>query len=187
MGQKLTDKKLRNKRFRETEKAILIAFFSSEGFLNVGAIARRAQISRSTLYRHHKVVCEIGLDYEEYILRKYNFLIERIMEKRKIKIRTVYHQTLIFILKNKEIFGLMIRRSNGYLIEKMIKKVEPRIKEIYKLPKNCNKILRIYRKEITGLIEDWIKNDFVEDEIAILDDIVYLTEIMRLRLMPLVR
>ena len=57
--------------------------------------------------------------------------------------------------------------------------------EIYKLPKNNQKILKIFEKEIEGLLTDWAKSNFKEDVIEVLNNILYLTNTMRKRLLPL--
>ena len=184
MGQQITDKKLQNKKFRKTEKAIVEVFFSNRKILSARVIAKRARISRSTLYRHHKTIYEIIPDYEEYILGKYYKLI-RCFLKRNIKVKIIYYQMLIFIIKNKDVFALVVKKGNGQVIEKMIQKIEPKIAGDYKLPKNCDMILKIYEKEIAGVIESWIENDYIKDELAVLANIMYLTETARKRLLVL--
>ena len=185
MGQQITDKKLNNRRFRKTEEAILEAFFGNKVVLSARVIAKRAKVSRSTLYRHHRAVYRIVPDYEEYILDKYKKLIRYLIKNKGIKVKTVYYQTLFFILRNKTIFKLTVDFNNGETIEKIIKRILPKIVDEYKLQKNCEKALKIYKKEIAGLIEDWIKNDFVEEERVVLNNIMYLTNTLRRRLMPL--
>ena len=93
---------------------------------------------------------------------------------------------LIFVLKNRDIFKLIVNKSDGRLIEKMVQKIEIKIMDTCKLPKNCDKMLKIYEKEIAGIIEDWIKGNFIEDELVVLNNIMYLTSTMRNRLMPLI-
>lgn len=185
MRQRITDKKLKDRRFRKTEEAILRAFFSNKRVLSARVITKRARISRSTLYRHHGTVYEIIPDYEAYILAKYCKLIDGLIKRREIKIKTIYCQMLIFILRNKGLLEKIVEKDGGELIEKMVKMLEPKIKEVYSLPKNCEKMLKIYEKEITGLVESWIKNDFYGGEMIILGDIMYLSNTFRLRLRPL--
>ena len=81
---------------------------------------------------------------------------------------------------------ILEKGSNG-ILEKMIKKIEMKIKEECSLPKNSEKMIRVYRKEVEGLIENWIKCGVKKCEIDdLLSDIMYLTKTMRQRLMPLV-
>lgn len=82
---------------------------------------------------------------------------------------------------------MVIEKGDGKIIEKMVRKIEPKLMEVYRLPKNCEKILAVYEKEIIGVVEGWMRGDFKEDEMVILGDIMYLTETMRSRLMPLAK
>lgn len=187
MKQKLTDKKLKDKRFRKTEKAIIEVFFSNKKVLSARVVVKRAKISRSTLYRHHESVYGIVPDYESYILEKYSKLMRILVRREKVRAKTLYYQMLVFILKNGDIFRMIIKRGNGQLLGRMVQRIKPKLTKLYRLPKNCEKILAIYEKEIVGVLENWIRNDFEEDETMILSDIMYLTETMRARLMPLVK
>lgn len=187
MKQKITDKKLKDQRFRKSERAIIKALFSSKRILGARVIVKRAKISRSTLNRHHGSVCEIVSNYEEYILEKYNRLMLGLIRKKGIRVRTIYYQILIFVIKNRDVFKMVIEKGDGKIIEKMVRKIEPKLMEVYRLPKNCEKILAVYEKEIIGVVEGWMRGDFKEDEMVILGDIMYLTETMRSRLMPLAK
>ncbi len=186
MGQKITDKRLKDQRFRKTEEAITEVFFSSKRILSARVIAKRARISRSTLYRHHGSVYEILPDYEEYILEKYSRLMRGLLRRKGIRMKTLYYQMLIFMMKNKDIFKMIIERGSGSVVEEMVQGMGTKIVEVYKLPKNHEKMLAIYEKEIVGVLERWVKNDFKSDEMSVLDDIMYLTETLRSRLIPLV-
>ena len=181
MTRQITDKKLGNQRFRQTEEAVLGAFFGSKKVLNARIIVKRARISRSTLYRHHKTVYEIVPDYEEYILEKYDNLMRGLI-KRNIRLKTAFHQMLIFILRNKRVFKIIMDKGNENILEKMIRRMEPKIVKIYRLPEDCGKMLRIYEKEIAGVIDGWRRGGFVEDEMRVLADIMYLTATIRQRL-----
>ncbi len=183
----ITDKKLKDKRFRINERAIIKAFFSNKKILGARVIARRAKISRSTLYRHHKTVYEIIPDYEKYILDKYYRLIGKLIKKRDVDTKTLYIYMLIFMMKNKEIFKMVLSRGNMKTIEKMIKKIESRVAIEYRLPKNCEKMLDVYRKEVLGIVEKWIKNDFTDDYTGVLSDILYLTKTLRNRLIVITK
>ena len=48
-------------------------------------------------------------------------------------------------------------------------------------------MMNIYKKEIAGVVEEWIKSGFSEDEIKVLGDILYLTKTLRKRLIPIVK
>ena len=187
MRQKITDRKLKDQRFRKTEKALIEALFSNKKMLSARVIVKRAKISRATLYRHHGSVYEIVPDYEEYILEKYNRLMRGLVRRKGLKVKTIYHQMLIFIMKNRDIFKMVVERGDGELTGRIVRKIEPKLVEVYRLPKNSEKILVVYEKEIIGVVEGWMRGDFKEDEMVILGDIMYLTETMRSRLMPLAK
>ena len=68
---RITDKKLNNKKFRKSEEATLDAFFLAKDYLSIKRIAQIAHISRSTIYRHHGSVTKITENYEVFILKRY--------------------------------------------------------------------------------------------------------------------
>lgn len=183
----ITDKKLKDKRFIKTERAILRALFSSKKILGVRTIIRRAKISRPTLYRHHKTIYGIVPDYEEYILKKYNRLIGNLIKRNNITVKVIYCQLLIFILKNKDIFRMIVDRGDLRTIERMIGKIDMMVIAECKLPKNHEIMMSIYRKEISGVVEGWIKSDFLECETNVLEDILYLTKTLRSRLLQVAK
>ena len=58
--QKITEQKLKNKRYRATEKAIILAFSLMADRLSLRELIRAARISRTTLYRHHGNITQIA-------------------------------------------------------------------------------------------------------------------------------
>ena len=72
----LTEQKLKDKRYRKTEEAIVGAFFLAQDNLNPKKIIKVANISRATLYRHHKSVYNVVTDYKEYITIQYEATIK---------------------------------------------------------------------------------------------------------------
>ena len=79
MEVRLTKKKLGDLRFRKNEEAICRAFFDENGEnYNINQLVQRAGIDKATFYRHHQTVFRIIEDYEYYILREYNGLVDEI-------------------------------------------------------------------------------------------------------------
>lgn len=181
-------KKFQNYRFRKTEEAIFNAFFADKKMPTPGVLARRAKISRSTLFRHYRTVYEIVPGYERRIYRKYTRMVGVILKNKRVKIKEIYLKILIFIVINKKDFKMILLRGNGAIFEKMIWRLEKRICGNYFLPKNSKQIFGIYVKEISGVIEEWGKRDFNKNEIeVILNKIMYLTDTIRSRLVPILK
>ena len=82
---------------------------------------------------------------------------------------------------------IILEKGRGEILGKMIEEFESRIKEDCVLPKNSEKMIHIYKKEVEGLMENWIKCGVKKCEVdELLSDIMYLTKTMRKRLMPLI-
>lgn len=180
----LTEKRMQDKRFRRTEDAILVAVIPAKEELSVAKIVKDASISRSTFYRHHRTVQSIVSDYETYIIKQFLKLINRWNQNQRLSV--YYEQTLLFINANKIIVGFLLEHGESKVIEKMVKVIEPMIIKIYRIPKNRELMLAVYRKEVLGIIEEWKKNDFESEAMKkVLGNIMYLTESLRGRLIQL--
>ncbi len=151
---------------------------------SVTALAKKAEISRSTFYRHHKGLRWIMPDLEEYALADFAFQIAEQQSLSGVKVRVLFYRMLSFIAKNREEFKLILERGDERTLEKMIDSLLPRIVRSYKIPSR-NRLVLIYKKEIVAVIESWILADFQESELEILNDIMYLTRSARQHLMPL--
>lgn len=188
MSTRLTKKKLEDARFRKNEEAILKAFFDcGRDRLSVTELARKADVDKATFYRHHKKIYGIVTDYEEYILIEYESFMCEMLNKNNVSIRVIYYRLLIFILKNQEAFAIFLENQRMAIIMKMVGGLVPKLKEEYKLYGNLERVFRVYVGEIVGLIEEWIERGFRDDEMMeLLDNIMYLTKTIRLRLLPLI-
>ena len=182
---KQTQIKTRNKRYQKTEEAILDVLMKSKELPTTGVLVRRARISRSTLYRHHRTVPRIIPNYEKEVLIRYGNLVRRLVRQKNTQVRTICLRTLIFMMKERRVFGILLKYDGGMIIERMILKLKSKLKTSCCLPKNPEKMLRVYAKEVTGVIEEWGKRGFEEDELeAVLNKILYLTKTMKKRLGP---
>lgn len=173
---RITKKKLSNKRFRKSEEAILMAVFSSNKNQNLKNIMKEIKLSRTTFYRHHGSMNKILADYEKYMILEFKRRIKN-ANTTSIGLKNLYWQMLVFLTEHKNIVTFSIKQENGKIIENIIKTVKIE-------PTNCNEImLKIYQKEVVGLIEIWIKTGFKKEEIEkTLNDILYLTKTINSRL-----
>ena len=181
---KIDAKKYKNKRFMETEKAILEAFYDSEGEGKVGKLTENAKIARSTFYNHHRNFYQIMPDLERKTLADFGREAESALG-RNFQVQTLMHQMLVFIRRNRWEFQVIVDRGDERTLEAMIDDLLPRIAEVYHLPKESGEILRVYQKEITGIVETWILGNFRPGETEVLGDMMYMTNTARRRLMAL--
>ena len=93
---------------------------------------------------------------------------------------------LLLVWQNKQALEILLKYEGGLTVEKMVLKTKKEIKNFCHLPENSEKMIKIYAKEVAGIIEEWGKEGFLEERIEeVLKDIMYLTETMRQRLKPL--
>lgn len=179
----LTEKRMTNKRFRKTEEAILKVFFEGNYYMCAKEVAEKAGVSRATVYNHHRVIKEILQDYEKYILRKYRRMIRKVTKDKGTRLARIYLRFLLFMVKEKKIFRMLIKNGRRAALEKMMFEIKIKIVNYAGLPKNSEKIFRIYVNEVTGLMVEWGQSGFMEVEIEnLLRDIMYLTDTLRNRL-----
>lgn len=177
--------KTKNKRYQKTEEAILDVLARSKELPTVGVLVRKARISRSTLYRHHRTVTGIVPDYEREVLIKYRGTMQRLFHQKNTQVRKICLRTLIFVMANRRIFEILLKYDGGAVIERMVLKSKKKLQSTYHLPKNPDKMLKVYTKEVVGIIEDWGRRGFCEDGMDMtLVKIMYLTDTMRQRLGP---
>ena len=182
----LTEEKLKNRRFRNTERAILVAFFSVQKMLSANELAKMARISRSTLYRHHRTVYEIMPDYREYILKKYKRSVGRLMRRKGIRLKSIYQGMFIFMVVNRKIMGYLLESGEKGVIEEMVVFLKPRVMAVWRAVEE--EVFEIYVREVTGVVEMWALGGFDEMMVRIkLDKIMYLTETARERLRPILK
>lgn len=184
MAGKITEKKLKNKRFRKTEEAIISALFTAKELLSPSRLIKLAGISRSTLYRHHKNIYKIIPDYKQYILRKFKLNLTRLMKINYIRLRFLYEQLFVLLSTNQSIVELMLKYDNRDFIEQIIIILKPKILTTAKIPDG--EAFQIYTKEVSALVEAWCSNGFKKNETSpTIDKIIYLTNTAHSRLGPL--
>ena len=186
---RLTEKKLRDARFKRTEEAIFEAFFDMRdgAKLNVNELIQRVGVDRTTFYRHHRAVYEIAEDYEQYIMEKYIKSVEMIRKRDGVELKIIYCRMMGFILQNRRVFEVLLGAGSSRVVEKMVWISEPEVVSFLRLSGNSKRVLRVYIGEVVGLIMDWGLEGFKEVEmVGLLDNIMCMTETARKRLLPLV-
>ncbi len=179
----LTERKMKNKRYRRTEKAILIALFSFRHFPSMGMIAKRARIAKSTAYRHHNNSYEILTDFEDYLVARYWRETRILMRIRRVRLISLFRQMLAVLAFHREELEILLGGGWDRVIEKLVTELKPKIIERLKISDKQSDILV---KEITGVIEQWGRKGFCEEEIAMnVEKIKYLITTARERLGPL--
>ena len=173
----LTEKKMQNKKFQKTENAIFLAYYKFRDFKTAKTLARRAGISRQTLYRHHKTPERIPENYEKYLLEVYSKTTKKFLNQKDISHRKIYFRMLIFIYNNQIIFGALFRDGRKEIIKSMINITKKQILNEWNYAGADKKFFKVYQNEILGLIESWSEKDFKVSELEnILNDILYLNK-----------
>ena len=179
----LFEKRMLNRRFKRTEEAILAVFFQEGEEICAGEMAKRVGVARSTIHSHHRSMRDIIPNYERYILRKYRRMIRKMMKNQNARLKFLYFKTIFFIVQDKNVFGLLIKNERRVFIEKMLMEMKEKMINYMKLPKNSEKILKVYISEVTILIEDWGKRGFIEEEIEkLLSEVMFLSDTGKMRL-----
>lgn len=184
MADRITDKKLKNKRFQKTEEAIIMAFFLAKDKLSLKRLLYLAKISRSTLYRHHKNLTEIAPDYEKYILKKCKSYMKTLVKNNDSKLKTLYQRILVFMVANRSTIRFLLKYGNQNFTEKIVKALKPKILASGKVADG--EMFKIYTKEVATIIEEWCKLGFKKDAIVpTTNKIMFLTDQAYIRLSPL--
>lgn len=172
----LTKKRMADVRFRRTEQAILAAYCKLRDYPSAKRLARMAGVSRTTLYRHHKKIQAIPLDYEDYLYENYRCTIRKYL-KHEVALRTLFLRTLVFIRHNDRVFQALSREYDSKIMEKIFDHLKSRIICDWRAVNNINKAYKVYEKGVIGIIEEWEHHGFIMRELdLVLDDILYLTQ-----------
>ena len=180
------DGRLKERRFWKNEGKSVDIYMRKHEDLTVGKIARKTGLSRSTVYAHHHAIREIIPDYENYILSEYSRIIRKKMRKKDVQLKSLYLDMLVFILRNQKIFEMFLEFNDREIMIRMISKLENKIIDFARLPKEPGKILRVYMSEVVEIIFEWGNKKFSDEVLfKVLSDIMYLTETCGERLLPL--
>ena len=184
----LTEKNMANKKFRKRELAISAAYFTFEDQRTSKAIAKRAGVSRSTLFRHHGSIQNIPQNYEDYLLSIFIDRINHLSDRQNnLPLKTTYFHTLIFISNHKKEFKGLFNDGHKDIIKKMLDVLKPIIASNLYYLGSADKIYNIYENEVLGVIETWDEHNYSITKLKrVLNDILYLTETAPKHLTPLI-
>ena len=182
---RLTEKNMSNKRFRTTEKAIFVAYCKLKDYPTAKKLARVAKISRTTLYRHHQKAQTIPIDYENYLIKAYTKTTKCLI-KRAPDLKILILRTLIFIYNHREVIKALFNDNHKEIIKQMFRLLKPSIIDEWHLAGDLAKMYNIYANEVLGVIEAWGAKGFPKNSIdQVLNDIMYLTDTARQKLLPI--
>lgn len=179
----LTEKRMNDRRFRKTEEAIFRAYYSGDVYISIEAMAKKAGISRSTFYRHHRAVGLIASDYESFAISRYSRMIKRLASKKNVELKGLFVRTLLFIITNKMLAEMLMKDDGRRLICKMVYVLRPYIEKTARLTVKHDIIFRVCASEITEIITYWVDDGLKEDSISmIVADIIYVIRTAKTRL-----
>ena len=146
-------------RYRKREKAIveaLVKIVKDEDYaltVRPSRVYREARVSRSTFRRHYREVGEVFRRKDGELLREF---------KRSIKddeLKTAWRKTLIFIVKNREIFELKFVQADDRLLRKMVEYMEKRMDFGWAKygTKIKGKVFEMFYAEVVGVLSIWEK------------------------------
>ncbi|MBQ3348302.1 TetR family transcriptional regulator [Candidatus Saccharibacteria bacterium] len=182
----LTEKRMRDKRFKRTEEAILRVFFEEDNYISIEEIAKKVGVARSTFYHHHRAIREIIPDYERFLLRRYRRRVRRLLKKDNVRMKILYFEMLTFMARHREALGTLERDNRREVIAKMIQELAPKMDRLGSANDAHGKIMRVYQSEVVEIVRMWGEEGFSNEKIeVVLKDIMYLTETARVRLKPL--
>ena len=97
--------------------------------------------------------------------------------------RMLYRNLLLFILQNAEVMQILIQNGERAVVREMVEELVPKAERTMRLPKNSDKILRVYVEEVTEIIWIWLTSGGEVGEVErITGQIMELTETARVRL-----
>lgn len=180
----LTEKRMMDKRFRQTEETLFrIVCAETEG-VDVGKMIEEAGISRTTFYRHHSAPYNIVLDYEDFVYDYYRSLVRNYDKETSAK--KIFYQTAVFVRRHEEVIDLVVERGGERIFKRMMGEVLPQIAEEYEFSGSCVKMKEVYLGEIVGILKGWWCNEFCDKEIGrVVSDLMFLTRTAKKRLEPL--
>lgn len=180
----ITEKKMQNKRFRTDEENIAVTVLSIEGTLSLNRLIKLAKLSRSTVYRHHGSVQMIVPNYEDYIIKRCQNMIEHLQNGPDPKLNNIFFRILILFSADRLYVKVVLKRGNHGFIERIIDILNPTILALCKI--DNREVFHIYLKEVSGLIETWCEAGFDKDTLSTtVNKIMYLTSTITIRLSPL--
>lgn len=177
---RLTAKRMTDRRFRRTEKLILEVFSKESKGTNskndnislrttnpsVKKMMKKIGRSRATFYLHHGGILEVVGDFEEYILGEYRREAKRF---EKGSAEEIVYRSLVFVIKNQEIFRMLVGKGEGRIFEMVTEEMLSYFKnpsfqgvDFGTLPETT---LAILKGEAIAIFREWGKAGFPEEKI----------------------
>ena len=170
-----------DKRYQKTEEQILRLFFEYGDSITVESMAKIIGVNRSTIYRQHRTTRGIIDDYIQILMNKYKNGFDK-------NIRRYYFSLLVFIMKNKKIFLIFLKMRDRQLLLMILRMNKDNLMKYAGFKKEQKKVFNIYCDEIVAIMKTWGENEFSKDDFdVVLNDVLFLTKNMKVRLGPLVK
>lgn len=168
--------KIHDRRSRGTEEAIFAVFAHDGTSLSTKIFIKRAGISSSTFYRHHKSIGGLLYDYEHLIMEQFLKFVSELRDKSVVDVKQVIYRMLVFIMVNKDIIEVVADRDNYHIIYSMVKTLRGKVVLAGCVVRDANRIFDIYACEVCGVIKNWHEGGYSERVLPKVEsDIVYLT------------
>ncbi len=168
-----------DKRYQKTEEQMLRLFFIYGDTITIERMAKILRVSRSTIYRHHKSLKEMI----EYYIKK---TVDECGEFCNDDTRKLYTDLLIYIIKNREVFLVFYKMRDSRALFTVLEMNEDSLMEYAGYRQRVTKVFNIYKYEIIAVMDAWGENGFNRDDFdVVLNDVLFLTKNMKVRLGPL--
>ncbi len=163
-----------DRRFCGTEEVIFDVFAKLDDGISLEVVVKKAGISSSTFYRHHKSINGLLHDYEEMIMERFRRFVKA--DYNGVDFRQTVHLMLIFIVINKKVIEVIAIKDNYLIIYYMVRVLKNRIVLSGYLTEKNDRVFDIYVCEVCGVIKGWQEDGFSEHLLMrIEEDIMYLT------------
>ena len=168
-----------DRRYQKTEEQILRLFFVYGDTITIERMAKMLGVSRSTIYRHHKSLKEM-----------INFYTKKVMNECKgfcnENAKRFYADLLIYIIKNKETFLMFYKMRDWRAFLSILEMNESVLTENAGYKQRVKKVFNIYKYEVVAVMNAWGEKEFNRDDFdVVLNDVLFLTKNMKVRLGPL--
>lgn len=168
---------MQNRKFRKKEEAIFLAYYCLRDYPSVKIIAKRAKISRSTFYRHHKAPHSIPSDYKNYLLSSFSCKISPLLKKKEPPMQLIFLRALVFIHGNRNVIRILFIEGHKEVVADIIDRIKVQLLVGWHYSCCSDRFYQVYKNEIVGIIEVWAGRDFAIDGLGeALDDILFLTQ-----------
>lgn len=179
--------RISHKRFRKNEEAIFEAYYkirSCNTKPTPAILAKKAGISRATLYRHHNSIYAINRNYQRSLIRQYKSTMRR--ARNQTSAEQLLYMMLLFVVHNKRVFLMISWDTGRILADEMLKYLRESLQGKYLVANYSVAVFNIYVGEVEALLMEWSKREFAEVELEqVYQNLLYLTRTAAVRLRPI--